>query len=61
DRAHGKLSAREAEIAHLVAQGRSNKQVAAALFVSEKTVENNLSRVYAKLGVTSRAQLAGAL
>jgi DNA-binding CsgD family transcriptional regulator len=61
DRAHGVLSEREAEIARLVAQGRSNKQVAAALFLSEKTVENNLSRVYAKLGVKSRAQLAGAL
>ena len=42
----------------LVAEGRSNKQVAAALFLSEKTIEHNLSRVYAKLGVRSRVELA---
>jgi DNA-binding NarL/FixJ family response regulator len=55
------LSARERSIAELVAAGRSNKEVAAALFVSPKTVENNLSRIYAKLGVRSRTELALAL
>ncbi|HEX8101428.1 MAG TPA: helix-turn-helix transcriptional regulator, partial [Solirubrobacteraceae bacterium] len=54
----GALSGREREIAELVAAGRSNKQVAAALFLSEKTVENNLSRIFAKLGVRSRVELA---
>ena len=54
------LTAREREIAELVGQGRSNKEVAAALFLSEKTVENTLSRVYGKLGVRSRVELARA-
>jgi DNA-binding CsgD family transcriptional regulator len=56
----GELSVREREIAELVAHGKSNKQVAAALYLSEKTVENALTRVYAKVGVRSRAQLARA-
>jgi DNA-binding NarL/FixJ family response regulator len=55
------LSPREREVAQLVAEGRSNKQVAAALFLSEGTVENTLTRVYAKLGVRSRTQLTRAL
>ncbi|MDA0163676.1 AAA family ATPase [Solirubrobacter ginsenosidimutans] len=54
----GELSTREREIAALVAGGRSNKQVAATLYLSEKTIENALTRVYAKLGVRTRAQLA---
>jgi DNA-binding NarL/FixJ family response regulator len=41
-----------------VAAGSSNKQVAARLYLSEKTVENALTRVYAKLGVRSRTQLS---
>ena len=44
-----------------VAGGRSNKQVAATLFLSEGTIENTLTRVYAKLGVRSRTQLTRAL
>ncbi len=56
----GELTDREREIAQLVAAGRSNKQVAAAVFLSEKTVEHHLSRVYAKLGVRSRTELAAA-
>jgi DNA-binding CsgD family transcriptional regulator len=54
------LSEREREIAQLVADGNSNKQVAATLYLSEKTVENALTRVYAKVGVRSRVQLARA-
>jgi DNA-binding CsgD family transcriptional regulator len=57
----GSLTAREREIAGLVAGGRSNKQVASALFLSEKTVEANLSRIYAKLGVRSRTELSAVL
>lgn len=57
-RSKGGLTATERQIAELVAQGRSNKEVAAALFVTVKTVEANLSRVYAKLGLRSRAELA---
>ena len=56
---HDDLTTREREVAQLVAGGRSNKQVAAALFLSEGTVENTLTRVYAKLGVRSRTQLVG--
>jgi DNA-binding NarL/FixJ family response regulator len=48
-------------MAELVAAGRSNKEVAEALFLSGKTVENNLSRIYAKLGVRSRTELGRAL
>jgi DNA-binding NarL/FixJ family response regulator len=51
------LTERERGIAELVAAGRSNKQVAATLYLSEKTVENALTRVYAKLGVRSRTEL----
>ena len=43
-----------------MAGGSSNKQVASALYLSEKTIENALTRVYAKLGVRSRTQLARA-
>jgi ATP/maltotriose-dependent transcriptional regulator MalT len=52
------LTTREREIASLIAQGFSNKQVAERIFVSPKTVESHLSRIYAKLGVTSRTALA---
>jgi DNA-binding NarL/FixJ family response regulator len=48
-------------VAALVTQGLSNKEVAQALFVTVHTVEVHLSRVYAKLGVRSRTQLAGRL
>jgi DNA-binding CsgD family transcriptional regulator len=57
-RSEGGLTATERQIAGLVAEGRSNKEVAAALFVTVKTVEANLSRIYAKLGLRSRADLA---
>jgi DNA-binding CsgD family transcriptional regulator len=52
------LSAREREVAELVAAGKRNRDVAAALFLSEKTVESHLARIYDKLGVRSRAALA---
>jgi DNA-binding CsgD family transcriptional regulator len=57
----GRLTATETQIAALVAQGRTNQQVADALFVSPKTVEWNLSKVYKKLHVRSRAELAAKL
>ena len=56
--AGAELSETERRIADLVAEGRSNKEVAAALSLSPKTVEWNLSKVYAKLGVRSRTELA---
>jgi ATP/maltotriose-dependent transcriptional regulator MalT len=52
------LSGREREIADLVADGQTNKQIAAGLFLSEKTVESHLSRIFAKLGVSKRTQVA---
>jgi DNA-binding NarL/FixJ family response regulator len=52
------LTPTEARIAELVADGQTNREVAAAVFLSEKTVETNLTRIYRKLGVTSRRELA---
>jgi len=52
------LTVTERRLAELVAEGRSNKEAAAALFVTPKTVETQLSRIYAKLGIHSRAELA---
>ena len=52
------LSATETEIVELVAAGRSNKEVAQALHLSPKTVEWNLSKIYRRLGVRSRTELA---
>ena len=54
----GLLTPTEQRTAELVAEGRANKEVAAALFVTAKTVETNLSRIYAKLGIHSRTELA---
>jgi DNA-binding CsgD family transcriptional regulator len=55
------LSPTERRIAELVANGLANKEVAAALFVSVRTVEANLSKIYVKLGIRSRSELAGRL
>jgi DNA-binding CsgD family transcriptional regulator len=54
----GELTATEQRVADLVAQGMSNKEVAASLFISVRTVEASLSSIYAKLGVRSRSELA---
>lgn len=50
------LSAREIDVIDLVSQGRPNGEIADALFLSEKTVKNHINRIYAKLGVGSRAE-----
>jgi DNA-binding CsgD family transcriptional regulator len=52
------LSGREREIAELVAEGRTNREIGGDIFLSEKTVEGHLTRIFAKLGVTSRAEVA---
>ena len=54
----GELTPTEKRVAELVAEGRATKEVASLLFVSPKTVEGHLSRIYAKLGVHSRTELA---
>jgi DNA-binding CsgD family transcriptional regulator len=54
----GELTEAERRIATLVAEGRTNREVAAALFVTEHTVEGALTRAYRKLGVRSRTELA---
>jgi ATP/maltotriose-dependent transcriptional regulator MalT len=54
----GDLTPAEQRIAELVGQGRSNKDVAAELVVTVRTVESNLTRIYRKLGLRSRAELA---
>jgi len=55
------LTASERRVAELVAGGGTNREVAARLVVSERTVATHLTRIYAKLGLRSRTELAGAL
>ena len=55
------LTAQEQRVALLVAEGLSNKEAAARLVLSTKTVEGHLRNIFEKLGVTSRAQVARAL
>jgi DNA-binding CsgD family transcriptional regulator len=52
------LTAQEAQIAHLVAEGMTNPQIAAQIYISKSTVEYHLRKIYRKLGVTTRTQLA---
>jgi ATP/maltotriose-dependent transcriptional regulator MalT len=49
------LSGREIEVMALIAGGHTNGEIAAHLFLAEKTVKNHVRRIYSKLGVTSRA------
>jgi DNA-binding CsgD family transcriptional regulator len=52
------LTPTEQRIADLVAQGQTNAEIAAALLISPKTVECNLTRIYRKLGIRRRVDLA---
>ncbi|WSG19559.1 LuxR C-terminal-related transcriptional regulator [Nonomuraea sp. NBC_01738] len=54
------LTPRELEVLRLVAQGRSNRDIAAELFISAKTVSVHVSNILAKLGVASRGEAAAA-
>jgi DNA-binding CsgD family transcriptional regulator len=58
ERGFDELTPQEDAVATLVGQGRSNKEVAAELFLSVKTVQYHLTRIYAKLGIRSRTELA---
>ena len=52
------LSRREEEVAGMVAQGLTNRQIASELFLSESTIENHVSKILRKLGRTSRTEIA---
>jgi DNA-binding CsgD family transcriptional regulator len=54
----GLLAKREAEVARLVADGLSNKEIGARLFISEHTVDSHVRSILNKLGCSSRAQIA---
>ena len=55
----GRLTRRERQVAVLVAQHLSNRQIAERLVISERTAENHVQRILDKLGLRSRQQLAG--
>lgn len=57
-RDYGGLTAREREVAALVAQGKTSREIAGVLVVSERTAEVHVSNILGKLGFTSRAQIA---
>ncbi|MEA2295366.1 MAG: hypothetical protein QOE86_3005, partial [Solirubrobacteraceae bacterium] len=59
--ARDQLTAQELQIAQLAAAGLSNREIGERLFLSHRTVSTHLYRVFPKLGITSRAELAGAL
>ena len=54
-----RLTAQELQIARMVASGMSNPDVAGQLFLSPRTIDYHLRKVFTKLGITSRAELAG--
>ena len=58
DRAAGPLSQREREVAELVAEGKTNRSIAEALFLSERTAQTHVQHILTKLGFSNRSQIA---
>jgi DNA-binding CsgD family transcriptional regulator len=58
DETRDELTAQERQVAHIVAEGATNREAATRLFVTTKTIETHLSRIYRKLGLRSRTDLA---
>ena len=56
--AEAPLTPRELQVARLIAGGRSSKEIAAELVISQRTAETHMERILTKLGFTSRAQVA---
>lgn len=56
--AHNPLTRREREVAELIAQGLSNKDIAMALVIAQRTAETHVEHILTKLGFSSRAQVA---
>ena len=57
----GALTPAEERVAALVAEGKTNREVAAALFLSDRTVEGHLAHIFGKLGIRYRTEIASAL
>jgi DNA-binding NarL/FixJ family response regulator len=53
-----KLTPREQEILRLIATGANNREIADTLFISEKTVRNNITNIFSQLGLRDRTQAA---
>jgi DNA-binding NarL/FixJ family response regulator len=54
-----RLTPQEVQVARLAAEGMSNKEIGSRLFMSPRTVESHLYRIFPKLGIGSRADLRG--
>jgi DNA-binding CsgD family transcriptional regulator len=58
---HDQLTVQEAQIARLAREGLSNPKIGTRLFISARTVQSHLGKVFAKLGITSRSQLGSVM